>query len=474
MSRDPSTAELEAQLRAAAAAAGFLEAPTNGHRTHAAGPTAADLTEDALALEFCRQHSQDLRYVHEWGARGWLRWDGARWDHERTLAVYDLARAMLREFSASDRLTVKLESAATVSAIVQLARVDRRFARVTEDFDQDAWLLNTPAGTVELQSGELRAHRRTDGLTKVTPVSPVAGEAPLWRACLHTWTQADAELEAFLQRLTGYWLTGSVREEIITVVWGSGANGKTKFIETIRGCLGAGYAGSVAMETLIVTKGEQHPTDLADLRGKRLAITTETDEGRALAEAKVKSLSGGDLIRGRRMRENFFEFAPTHKLVIVGNHRPSLRNVDEAMRRRLVLVPFTAVIPPADRDPQLAEKLRAEYPAILQWMIGGCLAWQTRGLDPPVRVTAATAEYLESADAFGRWLEESCVLGPTASATKSEMFQNWKSWAEASGEFVGTQRRLSERLAGLPDLDEARLGKSRTRSWIGIGLRRGD
>jgi putative DNA primase/helicase len=459
--RDPSAAELES-----------IKASTNWHP--APGSSAADLTEDALALEFVRLHDQDLRYVHEWGARGWLRWDGARWDHERTLAVYDLARTLLRELSpsaSSDKLAAKLESAATVNAIVQLARVDRRFARVTEDFDQDAWLLNTPTGTVELRSGEVRAHRRTDGLTKVTPVAPVIGEAPLWRACLRTWTQEDAELEAFLQRLVGYWCTGSVREEVITVLWGSGANGKTKFIETVRGCLGSGYATSMAMESLIVTKGEQHPTDLADLRGKRLAIAMETDEGRALAEAKIKTLSGGDRIRARYMRRDFFEFEPTHKLVIVGNHRPSLRNVDEALRRRLVLMPFTAVIPPAERDPHLAEKLRVEYPAILRWMLEGCLAWQARGLDPPDRVRAATAEYLESADAFGRWLEERCVRGPNEHATKGEMFQNWKSWAEAAGEYVGNQRRLFERLEALPDVDQARLGKDRTRAWIGIAVR---
>src|SRR5262245_20411376 len=151
MSREPSTAELEAQLRAAAA--GFLAAPTNG--SHA--PTGGDLTEDALALEFSRRHAEDLRYVHEWGALGWMQWDGARWAPERILHVFDLARAMLRELGAGarDRLVVKLESAATVAAVVQLARVDRRHARVTEHFDQDRWLLNTPAGTVDLRTGEL-------------------------------------------------------------------------------------------------------------------------------------------------------------------------------------------------------------------------------------------------------------------------------------------------------------------------------
>jgi putative DNA primase/helicase len=448
---------------------------TNGHAPGAA-PVELDahpLTEDALALEFTRRHGDELRYVHEWGQ--WLSWDGARWARERTLAVFDLARAMLRELGltvTNPRLASKIESAATVAAIVTLARADRRHARVTEDFDRDPWLLNTPAGTVDLRSGARRPHRQADGITKVTPVAPRAGEAPLWCACLQTWTRGDAELLAFLQRLAGYILTGSVKEEVLAIVHGPGANGKTRFVETLRACLGPDYVTSVAMETLIVTAGEQHPTDLADLRGKRLAIATETDEGRRLAEAKVKALTGGDRIRARYMRRDFFEFAPTHKLLIVGNHRPVLRNVDEAMRRRLVLIPFDAVIPAEVRDPDLAEKLLAERPAILQWMIDGCRAWQQTGLCAPPLVQAATREYLETADAFARWVEECCVVGSSASMSRASAFASWRTWAEAAGEFVGSERRLVERLAQRPGIDEARLGKDRTRTWIGIGLHR--
>jgi putative DNA primase/helicase len=446
---------------------------TNGHG--GAGlpePTAGDLTEDALALEFTRRHREELRYVHEAG--WWLHWDDTRWARERTLAVFDLARRLLREFaamSANPRLVTKLETAATVAAIVTLARVDRQHARLMEDFDADPWALNTPAGTVDLRSGEMRPHRRADGLTKVTPVAPRHAEAPRWRACLRKWTQGDTELEAFLQRFWGYCLTGSVKEEVLPIVYGIGGNGKTKCIETVRGCLGPDYTTGMAMETLIVTKGEQHPTDLADLHGKRLAIATETEEGRRLAEAKVKALTGGDRLRARYMRRDFFEFAPTHKLVIVGNHRPVLANVDEAIRRRLLLIPFEAVISADERDPDLADKLQAERPAILHWMIEGCLEWQRTGLRPPARVQAATEDYLETANALGRWLEECCVIGPNETITKAMAFASWKGWAETAGEYVGSERRLTERLARLPNVDEARLGHGRVRSWIGLGLR---
>jgi putative DNA primase/helicase len=438
-------------------------------------PVPVDLTEDALALEFTRRHRQDLRFVSEWGQ--WFRWDGTRWATERTLRVFDLARTITREVSSdlkNPRLRARIQAASTVSAIVSLARVDRAHARVSEDFDRDPWLLNTPGGTVDLRTGKLRDHRRADGITKITTITPAesGGTAPLWRECLETWTKGDKELEGFLRRLAGYFCTGSVREERLPIVHGPGGNGKTRFVEALRSCLGNDYVTGVAMETLLVTHGEQHPTDVADLRGKRLAIASETEEGRRLAEAKVKDLTGGGRLRARFMRRDFFEFEPTHKLLIVGNHRPVLRNVDEAMRRRLLLIPFTASIPPDQRDPDLAEKLQAERPGILRWMLDGCLEWLADGLNPPPSVTAATRDYFETADGFGRWSDECLVFDVNASMSKVDAFASWKTWAEANGEFVGKQERLREWLLARPKVDEVRLGKSCTRSWIGVGLRK--
>lgn len=451
---------------------GFVLATLNGtgpESRHAADEsTGADLTEDALALEFSRRHADELRYVHEWGC--WLRWDGSRWTEERTLAVFDLTRAMLRELSASTsntRLIMKLESSATVAAVVTLARADRRHARVTEDFDQNPWLLNTPEGQVELKTGELRAHRRTDGITKVTPVSPVAAVPELWLQCLDTWTKCDAQFIGLLQRLVGYCLSGSTREHILPIIYGPGGGGKTTFTETIRNVIGFDYMTDLSMETLVLTKYPQHPTDLTDLRGRRLAVAVETEEGRTLNEAVIKRLTGGDRIRARRMRQNFFEFDATHKLWIVGNHRPVLRNVDEAIRRRVLLIPFEATIP--EKDGTLREKLQAEYPAILQWAIEGTLAWQREGLAPPDRVLAATEAYLSSADAFSLWLEECCILGRNESVAKGQTFASWRSWAEKAGEFVGNQRCLSDRIAKLSGVDEYRTTKER--KWIGLGLR---
>jgi putative DNA primase/helicase len=435
-------------------------------------PLPVHMNEDALALEFTRRHRHGLRYVHEWGT--WMRWDGMRWARERTLAVWDMAREITRDVGASItnvRARARVQSAATVNAIVALARADRAHARESADFDRNPWLLNTPGGTVDLRTGAMHAHDRADNLTKVTPITPsMDGDTHLWRQCLATWTQGDEALEGFLRRLAGYFLTGSVKEERLPIIHGGGGNGKTKFVETLRAVMGNDYVTGVAMETLIVTSGEQHPTDLADLRGKRLAIATETDEGRRFAEAKVKALTGGDRIRARHMRRDFFEFDPTHKLLVVGNHRPTLRNTDEAMRRRLLLIPFEATISAAHRDRDLSEKLLAERPAILRWMIEGCAEWLANGLQPPPRVLAATEDYFESQDAFGRWRDECLIQNANAITTRRDAFTSWKTWAEARGEFVGNERRLVENLVQA-GVDETRIGKDKTRAWLGIGIR---
>jgi putative DNA primase/helicase len=428
-----------------------------------------DDTEDGLALRFTERHGGDLRYVNDWGR--WLRWDGSRWAEERTLAVFDLARNIAREAAdeTDERVARRIKASSTVAAIVTLARADRAHARTAEDFDRDPWALNTPAGTINLRTGAMRPARRGDHMTKRTAVAPF-GIAPLWRECLDVWTDGDGELQAFLQRFAGYSLTGSVREEVLLIVYGPGGNGKSKWIETQRQALGPDYAGGVAMETLVVTHGEQHPTDLADLRGKRLAVAVETEEGRRLAEAKIKQLTGGDRLRARFMRRDYFEFDPTHKLVIVGNHKPALRNVDAAMRRRVLLVPFEAEIPEGRRDRGLAGKLTAELPGILAWMIEGCQEWQAGGLRPPARVLAATEAYLESADSLARWADEALVFGPNESCSKASAFAAWKTWAEASGEFVGSQRRLGEWLSRRSGIVEHK-GTGGERQWRGLGLR---
>jgi P4 family phage/plasmid primase-like protien len=433
------------------------------------GPLPPGFTEDALALEFTRRHAEDWRYVALWGQ--WLHWTGTHWQHETTLKAYHQARLVCRDTAVScpsAKVAAKISSAGTVSAVERLARADRRHAATSDVWDRDLWALNTPGGVVDLRTGKIRAHDRADAMTRITTATPT-GECPAWRQFLATVTRNDPELQAYLARMVGYALTGVTSEHALFFLYGTGANGKSVFVNTIAAILGA-YATNAPMDTFMAVHGERHPTDMAGLRGARLVTSIETEQGRRWAESKLKALTGGDKISARFMRQDFFEFIPQFKLVVAGNHKPSIRTIDEAMRRRLHLVPFTVTIPPKRRDKTLPERLLAERDGILAWAVQGCLEWQRIGLQPPPAVMAATEEYFEAEDALGRWLDECCLHGPNHVELSVTLFASWKSWAEAAGEFVGSQRRLTDLLLAR-GFEKARHKHKGTRALQGLKLR---
>ena len=236
-----------------------------------------------------------------------------------------------------------LASAKTVSAIERLAKSDRRIAATIDQWDADPWLLNTPDGVVDLRTGTLRAHRASDYMTKITVAGP-GGACPIFLRFLDRITGSDPELVAYLRRALGYALTGITREHALFFGYGTGANGKSVLLSTVAGILGD-YHKTAPIETFTASNVDRHPTDLAMLRGARLVTATETEEGRQWAESRIKTLTGGDRVSARFMRQDFFEFTPQFKLFIAGNHRPGLRSVDEAIRRRFHLVPFAVTIP---------------------------------------------------------------------------------------------------------------------------------
>ena len=403
-------------------------------------------TEDALALAFTRRYHRDWRYVAAWGR--WLMWDSQRWRTEDTLAATDLIRNVCRHAAVhadNPKLAAKLATAGTVGGVERLARADRRHAATTGEWDADPWLLNTPGGVIDLKTGRQRAHDRADRMTKVTTATP-GGECPTWRQFLAEVTGSDAALQAYLQRMAGYALTGSTQEHALFFLYGTGANGKSVFVNTLATILGD-YAANAAMDTFMETRTDRHPTDMAGLRGARFVAAIETEQGRRWAESKVKNLTGGDKISARFMRQDFFEFFPQFKLFVAGNHKPAIRNIDEAMKRRLHLIPFTITVPPERRDKHLQQKLLAERDGILAWAVQGCLDWQRLGrLDPPQQVLDATEEYFEAEDALGRWLDERCVREANAKSLTAELFNDWKQWAEAAGEFTGSQKRFADLL----------------------------
>jgi putative DNA primase/helicase len=302
--------------------------------------------------------------------------------------------------------------------------------------------------TIELTTGIDRAPRREDYCTKSTAVSPTSSGTPcppMWAAFLNCVTKNNDALIGFLQRYLGYCLTGDVHEHVLVFLYGTGNNGKSVFISTVSGIMGD-YAITAPMEMFLYRKFDAHPTEIARLKGVRLVVAQETQQGRGWDESKIKNLTGGDTLTARYMRGDFFDFRPTHKLLISGNYKPSLRNVDEAIRRRLLLVPFTVQIPPKERDPKLADKLKTEWPAILRWMVDGCLEWQRHGLNVPNIVRDATAEYLADQDTFGQWADEWIERELNAFTLTRDLFFSWKQWCGERNAPFGTQTAFVESL----------------------------
>jgi putative DNA primase/helicase len=427
------------------------------------------VTEDSAALQFTALYEGKLLFCHNTGA--WFEWDGAIWRPSRTGTAFQRARELARALSANEPAKARyiINKTTFAAGVERFARSDPAFAVTMGDWDADPWLLGTPDGTVDLRTGRLRTADPVERITKATAVAPSDHpDCPRWLAFLDETTGGDAELIRFLQQWCGYALTGVTREHALVFVHGPGGNGKSVFLNALTGIL-KDYATAAAMDTFTSSHFDKHPTDLALLCGARLVTASETEEGRAWAEARIKQMTGGDPVQARFMRQDFFAYVPQFKLTIVGNHQPVLRNVDEAARRRFNIVPFTRK--PAQPDPELEEKLRAEWPGILRWMIEGCLDWQQNGLVRPTTVTAATADYFSEQDLFTRWLEDACDVEPDneyKKATTTELFASWSAYARDAGDEPGTVKSFAPamRLRGFKPYRTMA-----ARGWLGIQLK---
>ena len=429
-------------------------------------------SEDSLAQTFAEARAGDIRYVKTWGA--WMHWNDRHWDKDEQNVILEKARAFLCEAVNWEAGQVmpeafrrKVNALHTVRAVVEFASFNPLVSTTAGQWDVDPLLLSTPEGAVELRTGTLRPARREDYLIQSTSVTPSDGECPVWLRFLDTVMNHDQTLVDYLHRLAGYALTGMTVEQQISFFYGTGGNGKSVFLSALRAILGT-YASTAPMSAFTESKIERHPTDIAGLKDARLVVSQETEEGRRWAESLIKSLTGGDPIKARYMRQDFFEFIPKFKLIFAGNHKPSLRTVDEAMRRRMHIVPWIVTIPADQRDPMLGDKLKAEYPAILQWMIQGCLKWQQQGLNPPEAVLRATEEYLEEEDSLRLWLDENCILDPIGSVQSKEIYQNYVAWCEEAKEFPMSHKRLISNLSAR-GCQTMRLAGAR--SIVGVSLK---
>jgi putative DNA primase/helicase len=432
-------------------------------------------TEKANGQRIARRFGQDIRYCSPMDK--WFVWNGLKWEEDVRMFMESAAKRCIddlwnesREIQANpdqnkrfqrdlyDKMQAFMRASDTAKATtnaVKMAASEPGLQLVPAEFDHNPWMLNCQNGTLDLETGELRPHDRGNLLTKISPVSfdPDA-ECPEWERFLLSVFQGDADLVGYIQRLCGYWATGIVREQILPVLWGGGSNGKTTFLNALMGVLGSDYTMKASQELLLKKYGDSHPTEKMDLFGRRLVYCSETTEGQKLDEALVKELTGKEKIRGRRMREDTWEFDPSHKIVLLTNHKPQVGSTDHGMWRRMRLIPFEAKFWNPDngetgpehmmRDKYQDEKLMREFPGILTWIVRGCQSWLHDGEQVPSRVLEETRKYRDAEDVVGQWIEESCETGDANlhSERAGVLYKNYKEWCERNGEYAFSQKRF--------------------------------
>lgn len=444
----------------------------------AGGPV--QYSDAAVANILMRRHGHELRFCPE--RDSWLSWDGTRWNPDNSRRATYLAGRLCQRLShqaltcisdsrKAESVATRLASTGTKRAVADYCADHPSMQVHIDRLDADAYLLNTPGGIVDLRTGKLLPHDPARYMTRSTAVTPAAGRAPQWEHFLEEATAGDRELQRYLQRLVGYALTGAKTEHNLAFLYGSGGNGKGVFLGTITGIMDS-YARAASMDTFTASRYERHPTDMASLAGARLVTAQETQEGRRWDEQRVKTLTSADRVQARFMRENFFEFTPFFKLIFAGNHKPEIRNLDDAMRRRFHLVPFT--VKPKVVDPLLPDKLREEWPQILAWAIEGTRMWLAEGLNPPARVLEATAEYFDEEDPMGQWLRERVEQVPVGTgepvfSAHADLYSDWQEWCGANGEYANTAKAFGR---ALRDRGYRPHRTATARGFAGLRLRR--
>lgn len=422
-------------------------------------PSFADgLTDLGNARRLQRGFGEGVRFCEAW--KKWLCWDGTRWKAQGKLEVPRLAHRLsvlvAEEIKADDdEETVAAirawadhcESAKVIRDAIDLFRAldGQQFA--PEELDHDPWLLNCANGTLDLRTGILRPHERADRITKLCPTPYVPdAPAPCWEATLDLFIPDD-DVRGFVHRFAGYSLTGVVRDQILPIFHGEkGNNGKSTILNMLMDVMGEDYAIKAQPSMLLVDRHASHPTERADLFGVRLAVAIESRKEQHLNAPIVKELTGNDKIRARKLYQDSFQFDPTHKLILATNHVPKVDAVDAAIWRRIALVPFPVRLPDQEADTSMPEKLKAEAPGILAWMVRGCREWVRRGLDIPTVMVEATQQYKSEQDALAPFFEECVVLDPDLWVMSSHLYTKYKDWATENGEKVLAQSVLGKML----------------------------
>lgn len=439
-----------------------------------------DGTDDGLAQRFVRTNLDKILFVGEWGK--WLTYDGTRWQIDTSNGVTNLARELTRQLleeaaklvgSDPDKSKTlastahRARSASRIKSIIQLAKSDPRIQVPSKGLDVAGHLLNCPNGTLDLRNGELKEHSPEHRLTKLAGAEYDAGAScPRWQRFLEK-VQPDAERRDYLQRAVGYSLSANTGEECIFINVGGGRNGKTTFIEVLRAAIGD-YGLALPPETILKTHGDRIPNDIAQLPGRRFATISETAEGSRLDEEKIKRLSSGDTTSARFMRGEFFEFVPVAKFWMSTNHEPGVRGNDDAIWRRIRLIPWDVQIDEKEVDRSLRRTLiEKELPGILAWAAEGYVRWTHRGLAEPQEIKGATARYRRGQDVIQLFLDECCERVKGGRIEVPKLRERLKTWCEENGYPEPKAQKLGRRLSDLGYGDDRDSG---TRYRTGLEL----
>jgi len=413
------------------------------------------LTELGYAHRLIHVYGDRLRYVPQW--KCWIIWDGRRWARDATGQVSRWAKIIARRLTndalaitdkaardAAIKITRRGESSSSIKGALTLASTENRIAVTPDDLDIDPFLVNCRNGILDLRTGRLGEHDPSLLLTKMTGADYRADAVGSEFAKFLERVQPDPEMRDYIARLLGHALEGRVTTHVLPIFHGAGANGKGTLTAAVLAALGD-YGDAADPGLLTARTFDAHPTGTADLYGLRLAVLHEGDAGRHLAEGTVKRLTGGDRIKARRMREDFWHFEPSHTFLMLTNHKPLVSGTDEGIWRRLRLIPWDIVIPPEQRDETLGDRLALEVEFVLAWLVEGYRHWQQIGLADPETVIAATRAYRDESDALGRFLAQRCMTGH-GTVGSMDLFAAWSDFCKIEGADPGTQTAFAASL----------------------------
>jgi putative DNA primase/helicase len=434
-------------------------------------------TDTTVAERMQRKYRDEIRYIHAW--KKWIVWDGTHWKVDSGGLIHAKGLEMLRNIYSEMKLTsdyrerleleryvIQTEAVRRRKGFVEAATWIPELNTTVDNLDQNPWLLNVENGTVDLKTGELLPHNQKDMITKSTNVKyDKNADCPKWKQFIREIMDYKIDLINFLQTAAGWGISGDISEQSMFILYGTGANGKSTFLNVLLNILGD-YAISTNAGTFM-KRNDTSTNDLARLRGTRFVTTSETEQDKRLSEYLIKQATGNDQLIARFLYGEYFNFVPTFKIFMASNHKPIIKGTDHAIWRRIKLIPFTTTIPDDKQDKYLEQKLLEEKSGILNWLIEGMLRWQKEGLKTPTIVLNATDEYRSEMDAIGNFIRERCVQKQGVSIKARELFKVYQDWCEENNELA-----ISERMFGmrLKELGVAQKRCSDGRYWQDIAI----